>query len=258
LDRVVHEEPLELQVNGRSIAVLMRTPGEDLDLVGGFLLTEQIVDSLAEVSSIRHCTEIPDPSAMDNVVRVVLKPEVEVDLARLSRHFFGSSSCGVCGKATLEQLKIVASPLPDGLSVTIPMLFGMMRGLESNQRVFELTGGVHGAALFSFDGKHRVTREDVGRHNAVDKVIGFCAQEDEDWLTKSVLVVSGRVSFEIVQKALLVGISIIVAVSAPSSLAIETARAYNMTLIGFMRGEGFNIYAGSHRISETQFVTGEL
>lgn len=250
LDRVVSEEPLELQVNGRSIAVLMRTPGDDYDLVSGFLVTEQVVRCWEDVRSVRHCTEVSSPEALDNVVRVLLRSGVELDMDRLSRHFFGSSSCGVCGKATLEQLKLVAEPLRDTVMITRSGLFEMMKALESTQRAFKATGGLHGAALFTCGGEHRVTREDVGRHNAVDKVIGWSRRSWGGEPDNEVLVVSGRVSFEIVQKALIARIPIIVAVSAPSSLAIETAQAYNMTLVGFVRGESFNIYSGGHRFIE--------
>ena len=254
LDRVVREEPLEIQVNDRSIAVLMRTPGDDHDLVCGFLLTEQVVRRWEDIRSVRYCTQVSHPEALDNVMRVLLKPEVVLDMSRLSRHFFGSSSCGVCGKATLEQLRLVADPVRDGVTITQDVLCQMMGKLESTQKAFKATGGLHGAALFSREGEHWVTREDVGRHNAVDKVIGWSWRSREGQSEDGVLVVSGRVSFEIVQKALMARISIIVAVSAPSSLAIETAAAYNITLVGFVRGESFNLYCGGHRIIERSLL----
>lgn len=248
VDRVVCEEPLEIQVNGRSIALVMRTPGDDYELVTGFLVTEQIVANAEDILSLRHCTEAPDPEAVDNIVRVRLKPGVEVDFEKLSRHFFGSSSCGVCGKASIEQLRLTLPVLSSGPLIPAALIPEMMQRMEPTQEVFKQTGGLHGAALFASSGEHIITREDVGRHNAVDKVIGGACRQPLTPLGESVLAVSGRVSFEIVQKALMVGIPMIVAVSAPSSLAIALAREHGLTLLGFTRGERFNLYSGAERL----------
>jgi FdhD protein len=248
VDQVVCEEPLEIQVNGRSIALVMRTPGDDYELVTGFLVTEQIVAGPQDILSLRHCTEAPDPEAVDNIVRVRLKPGVEVDFEKLSRHFFGSSSCGVCGKASIEQLRLALPALSPGPLIPVAKIPEMMRRMEPTQEVFKQTGGLHAAALFGPSGDHLITREDVGRHNAVDKVIGRACRQPTTPLSESVLVLSGRVSFEIVQKALMVGIPMIVAVSAPSSLAIDLAREHGLTLLGFVRGERFNLYCGAERL----------
>jgi len=227
----------------------MRTPGDDYELVTGFLVTEQIVAGVQDILSLRHCTEAPDPAAVDNIVRVRLKPGVEVDFEKLSRHFFGSSSCGVCGKASIEQLRLALPPLSPGPVIPAARIPEMMRRMEPTQEVFKQTGGLHAAALFGPSGNHLITREDVGRHNAVDKVIGRACRQPTTPLSESVLVLSGRVSFEIVQKALMVGIPMIVAVSAPSSLAIDLAREHGLTLLGFVRGERFNLYCGANVLS---------
>lgn len=245
-ERVAHEEPLEIQVNGASIAVLMRTPGDDIDLATGFLVTERIVASLDDVDSVRHCTTAPTPDADENVVQVRLRAGVDVDLERLRRHTFASSSCGVCGKATIENACAVAPALDDDLRVAPVVLARLVPALRAAQSAFDETGGLHGAGAFTSHGALVVAREDVGRHNAVDKVIGACARESR--ARPEVLVVSGRVSFEIVQKAAAARIPVVAGVSAPTSLAVRMAQALNVTLVGFLRGTTMNVYAGEARV----------
>jgi FdhD protein len=247
-DRVAHEEPLEIQLAGASLAVVMRTPGQDLELVTGFLVTERVVESLAEIESVRHCTETATPEAEDNVVRVTLRPGVRPDLEKLRRNLFASSSCGVCGKATLENALATAAPLDDPTRLPASLLLALPERLRAAQRVFDETGGLHAAGLFDATGRLLVAREDVGRHNAVDKVIGWAARAGRLPLAGHVLVVSGRASFEIVQKALAARVPIVAAVSAPSSLAVSLAEAGGIALVGFLRGPSFNVYGARERI----------
>jgi FdhD protein len=247
-DRVAHEEPLEIQLGGAALAVVMRTPGDDVELVTGFLLTERIVASLAEVESVRHCSEAADPDAADNVVRVVLRPGVRTDLEKLRRNLFASSSCGVCGKATLENALATAAPLDDPARIEASLLLALPERLRAAQRAFDETGGLHAAGLFDRAGQLLVVREDVGRHNAVDKVIGWAARAGRMPLAGHTLVVSGRTSFEIVQKALAARIPIVAAVSAPSSLAVALAQSAGIALIGFLRGRSFNVYGARARV----------
>jgi FdhD protein len=247
-DRVAHEEPLEIQLAGASLAVVMRTPGHDLELVTGFLVTERVVASLDEVESVRHCTEKATPEAEDNVVRVTLRAGVRPDLEKLRRNLFASSSCGVCGKATLENALATAPPLDDPTRLAASLLVALPERLRASQRVFDETGGLHAAGLFDATGQLLVAREDVGRHNAVDKVIGWAAHAGRLPLAGHVLVVSGRASFEIVQKALAARIPIVAAVSAPSSLAVSLAEGAGIALVGFLRGRGFNVYGARERI----------
>ena len=256
-DRVAREEPLEIQIGAASLAVVMRTPGHDLELVRGFLTTERVIEEPGDVEAIRHCSELPDPAAEDNVVRVTLREGVDIDLDRLRRNLFASSSCGVCGKATLENALAVAPPLQDEARFRAEMLYSLPETLRKGQPVFDVTGGLHAAGLFSPDGElvriggETAVREDVGRHNAVDKVIGMAAQAGELPLSGTGLVVSGRASFEIVQKALAARIPLVAAVSAPSSLAIELARDAGIALVGFLRGRGLNVYGATERVTPT-------
>ena len=247
-DEVAREEPLEIQIGGASLAVVMRTPGHDLDLVRGFLLTERIVASPDEIATLRHCSELADEAAEDNVVQVTLREGVEVDLASLRRNLFASSSCGVCGKATLENAMATAPPLEDGARFGTDILYDLPRRLRAAQPVFEATGGLHAAGLFAADGTLTAVREDVGRHNAVDKVIGAAAAAGTWPLTGRGLVVSGRASFEVVQKALAARLPIVAAVSAPSSLAVELAAEAGIALVGFLRGRGMNVYGARERV----------
>ena len=247
-DRVAHEEPLEIQLGAAALAVVMRTPGDDVELVTGFLLTERVIESLADVESVRHCTEAADPDAEDNVVRVVLRPGVRVDFEKLRRNLFASSSSGVCGKATLENALATAAPLDDPARIEASLLLALPERLRAAQRGFDETGGLHAAGLFDGAGQLLVAREDVGRHNAVDKVVGWAARAGRMPLAGHLLVVSGRASFEIVQKALAARIPIVAAVSAPSSLAVALAESAGIALIGFLRGRGFNVYGARARV----------
>jgi FdhD protein len=249
-DRVATEEPLEVRVGGpgqepEQVAVTMRTPGQDFELAVGFLFTEGLVRSREEVASVAYC-ELPAEEQRYNVVTVRLS--VPFDGERLRRNFFATSSCGVCGKASLEQVAVACAPLGPGPVVPASVVTELPDRLREGQRVFDRTGGLHAAGLFDAEGRLLSIREDVGRHNAVDKLAGRSLLAGETPLADRVLMVSGRVSFEIVQKAAVAGIGVVCAVSAPSSLAVDAARDLGMTLVGFLRGEDFNVYAGSERI----------
>jgi FdhD protein len=246
-DQVAHEEPLEIQVNGASVAVLMRSPGDDEDLVRGFLITERVIGSIKDIDTLRHCTTVPDPEAEENVMQVRLRAGVPFDLERLRRHTFASSSCGVCGKATIENACATAGPLSSDVRVPARWLATLPDGLRATQLAFEQSGGVHAAGLWQADGPMIVAREDVGRHNAVDKVVGAISQTHVDTL-RTVLVVSGRVSFELVQKVVAARIPVIAGVSAPTSLAVRMADALGVTLLGFVRGDAMNVYSHADRI----------
>lgn len=246
-DLVAVEEPLEIQIGGVSLAVVMRTPGHDEELALGFLVTERVIDSPGEVASVRHCTVVRDPAAEDNVIRVTLRDDVRVDLERLRRNLYASSSCGICGKATIENALASAPPLDDASRFPRRFFVDLPGRLRAAQRVFDATGGLHGAALFAPNGDLVVAREDVGRHNAVDKVIGWALARGVS-LSSHVLMVSGRVSYEIVQKALAARVPVVAAVSAPSSLAVELASRARMTLVAFLRGRSFNVYGARERI----------
>lgn len=256
-DRLAVEEPLEIRleyvvagtVTRTNIAVTMRTPGNDVALAVGFLFTENIVRQYADVDTVRHT---PAP----NVLTVRLKPGVAVDTNRLKRHFYTTSSCGVCGKTSLEALEIDGvAPLADGLAVDPTVVHQLPGALQQAQTVFAETGGLHAAALFSREGALLRVCEDVGRHNAVDKVIGACLLEGQMPLADCILFVSGRASFELTQKSLVAGIPVLAAVSAPSSLAVDLAQAFNLTLLGFVRNDRFNIYAAPNRIDRDALTT---
>lgn len=255
-DTVSLEEPLEIRVRphgsgeGVAVAVTMRTPGEDFELVAGFLLTEGVVAEPGEVEELTYCRSGTGPQEY-NVVEARLRPGVEVDLGRLSRNVFTSSSCGVCGKASLEALEIEGcAPLPDEgtLRLAPEVLARLPDALRAGQADFEHTGGIHAAALAAADGRLDGVHEDVGRHNAVDKALGTAFLAGRLPLGDRALVVSGRASFEILQKALAAGVPAVVAVGAPSSLAVDLARRFHLTLTGFTRAGGFNVYAGDSRI----------
>jgi FdhD protein len=251
IDEVVREEPLEIRIGGMPVAVVMRTPGHDEELVMGFLATEGVVDEPAAVRSVRHCTVVEDPDAEGNVVQVTLHEGVEVDWARLRRNLYASSSCGLCGKASIDQLMLRCDPLVDDTRIEVSRLYGLPAALEAAQTVFARTGGLHAAGLFDREGRALVVREDVGRHNAVDKVVGWALQRGRLPLAGHVLMVSGRVSYEITQKAVAAGIPVIAAVSAPSSLAVDLAARAGLTLAAFLRGQRISIYAGAERIVST-------
>jgi FdhD protein len=240
-DEVVVEDPLEIRVKGVPVSVTMRTPGDDGELAIGFLVTEGIISSREDVRGI----EIEG----GNIVDVALRVGLDVDLERLRRNVFAASSCGVCGKASIDAIR-VRGLMPPARDVRLApeVLRGMTETLRAGQTVFGRTGGLHAAGIFDLDGRMLAIREDVGRHNAVDKIIGHAVLTGETPLARSVLVVSGRGGFEIIQKALAASIPIVAAVSAPSSLAVQLAREMGQTLVGFLRGERFVIYAGEERL----------
>jgi len=249
-DQLAGEEPMEIRVAApgaeqQPVAVTMRTPGSDFELAVGFLITEGVLDSAADVRSVRYC-DVPRPEQQYNVVTVdVTRP---VDIGSAERSFYTTSSCGVCGKASLDAIEVRCAPVADGPVVAPDVIRGLPDALRDAQRLFERTGGLHAAGLFTSNGELVVLREDVGRHNAVDKLVGERALAGALPLAGHILMVSGRVSFEIVQKAAVAGIPVLCAVSAPSSLAVDAGRRFGMTVIGFVRGDRFNVYSGTQRI----------
>lgn len=247
-DQVAREEPLEIRLGGVPLAVVMRTPGDDAELATGFLVSERVVEKPGDVESVRHCRVAHHADAADNVVQVVLAPGVQVDLDRLRRNLFASSSCGICGKATIENALATAPPLVDPARFAPDFFYALPGRLAAEQPAFERTGGLHAAGLFAPDGALLVAREDVGRHNAVDKVLGWALRAGRFPLSGHVLLVSGRLSYEIVQKALVARIPVLAAVSAPSSLAVELAARGGITLVGFLRGRGLNVYGQRERV----------
>ena len=247
-DQVAREEPLEIRVRGRSVAVTMRTPGHDRELAAGFLLTERIVRQRKDLADIATCRASLEP---ENTLNVFLRAGVEVNFAALTRHVFATSSCGLCGKATIEAVKQHFPPVVSKISVTAKTLTRLPERMRAAQKAFSQTGGLHAAAIFDARGKMIVLREDIGRHNAVDKVVGFGLLERKLPFDSHILLVSGRASFEILQKALAARIPIVCAVSAPSSLAVEFARESGQTLVGFLRGDTMNVYAGAKRIVQS-------
>jgi FdhD protein len=247
-DWVACEEPLEIQLGSTPLAVVMRTPGEDEDLVLGLLHTERVVSSIDDVESLRHCSVVPHPDAEGNVMRAALRPGLRIDLDALRRNLYASASCGVCGKATLENALAAAPPLVDGVRFPTRFFGPLPERLHRHQLGFARTGGLHAAGLFDPEGRLLVAREDVGRHNAVDKVVGWALRERRTPLAGHVLLVSGRVSYEIAQKALAARIPVVAAVSAPSSLAVALAEASGITLVAFLRGESFNVYGARERV----------
>ena len=243
-DAVAREEPLEIRVRGESVAVTMRTPGHDEELACGFLVTEGLLFRATDVVEIAPCA-----SSIGNVLNVFLRPDAEFDWERLKRHTFASSSCGLCGKASIESVHQQFEPVASKVCISARVITNLPDTLRAVQETFSRTGGLHAAGLFSRAGELLLSREDVGRHNAVDKVIGWAFRQGRLPLDDSVLMVSGRASFEILQKALAARIPIIAAVSAPSSLAVEFARESNQTLIGFVRGASFNVYSCPERVT---------
>ncbi len=266
-DVLAVEEPLEIRlgfrkdgkIEYRAISITMRTPGNDGELAAGFLFTEGIIKSHDQIKQIRHCGLAigKGKGAIDrakslnsNTIRVDLNDGIDLDLKWLERHFYTTSSCGVCGKSSIDALKTGAEKIADSAHPAIErnVIHSLPDILRSSQNVFDQTGGLHASALFKTTGELEIVREDVGRHNALDKVIGAKFMAGELPLSEKILVVSGRASFELVQKALMAGIPILAAVGAPSSLAVELAAEFGMTLIGFVRNERFNIYTGEARI----------
>ena len=257
MDVVTVEEPLEIRVEftrngGRetsAVSVTMRTPGDDFELAAGFLYGEGLVRRREDVAEISYCQS--DGPQTYNIVVVKLRPGAPFDPDALSRNFYMSSSCGVCGKASLEAVEVRGcEQIPDeGLSLDPAILSGLPEKLRAEQGLFDRTGGIHAAGRFDESGELISVREDVGRHNAVDKIVGQAFLDGELPMGRTILAVSGRSSFEIIQKALAAGIPLVVAVGAPSSLAVDLARSFNMSLLGFTRSDGFNVYAGAGRIA---------
>jgi FdhD protein len=276
MDFIAAEEPLEIRVEGHSVAIVMRTPGEDRELAAGFLVTEGLVHRASDLVDIRHQLHclvperagsgrrtdvneaVPDKGASGpglemsrpdgNVINVRLKNPEAMDLKKLTRHVFTSSSCGICSKASIEAVRQQFPPIEDDFEVDPQILFKLPAALVSAQENFKRTGGLHACALFDAAGNLLVLREDVGRHNALDKVIGWALLKDRLPLRQHILLLSGRTSFEMMQKALAAGIPMVAAISAPSSLAAEFARDSGQTLVGFLRGEKMNLYAGANRV----------
>ena len=244
-DELAQEEPLEIRVRGRPISITMRTPGNDDELAAGFLLTEGVIRSRRDILKIQPC----EANEFGNRIDVLLAPTVAVDLERLTRHVFAASSCGLCGKATIDSVRAKVAPIQgDGPTIKASALSRFPEIMRKAQIAFDKTGGLHAAALFDEAGELLVLREDVGRHNAVDKVVGHALLQGWVPLSRHVLLVSGRTSFEILQKSLTAGVPIIAAVSAPSNLAVQFATESRQTLIGFLRGDRMNVYAGAERI----------
>ena len=245
------EEPLEIRVNGAPVTVTMRTPGSDIELAQGFLLTEGVIGARDDVRTIRYCGGRDDDDNTYNVLDVTLAAGVNPPSLDVTRNFYTTSSCGVCGKASLDAVRLISrfSPGSDPATVAAAMLQAMPGQLRSAQKVFDTTGGLHGAALFGVDGTMLVVREDIGRHNAVDKVIGWALEHERVPLTGSVLLVSGRASFELTQKAVMAGIPVLAAVSAPSSLAVSLAEDSGVTLVAFLRQDSMNVYTRADRIT---------
>ncbi|HEX5221317.1 MAG TPA: formate dehydrogenase accessory sulfurtransferase FdhD [Verrucomicrobiae bacterium] len=244
-DLLAVEEPLEIRVRGRSIAVTMRTPGDDRELVAGFLFSEGVIRERRHLADIAPCRASPQPG---NSLDVFLRSGMEVDFAQLTRHVFATSSCGLCGKASIDAVKQRFPPITSSLSVSARTLLHLPDRMRRAQKAFAQTGGLHAAAIFDAKGKLIVLREDIGRHNAVDKVVGWGFLENKLQFDSHLLLVSGRASFEILQKALAARIPIVCAVSAPSSLAVRFAHESSQTLVGFLRGESMNVYTHRERV----------
>jgi FdhD protein len=250
-DTVAAEEPLEIRLAGTALAVTMRTPGDDFDLVHGFLATEGVIGGPDDVAALRYCDSVDaDGRNTYNVVDVDLADGVPAPDTGLERNFYTSSSCGVCGKASIDAIRTKTryDVAGDGLRLPLETLLGLPERLRAAQQVFEKTGGLHAAGLFTGTGDLVAVREDVGRHNAVDKVVGWAATQGRLPLRGHVLFVSGRCSFELAQKAAVAGIPIVAAVSAPSSLAVSLGEELGLTIVGFLRGSGMNVYTGAHRV----------
>lgn len=249
-DYLAAEEPLEIRIDEQPLSVTMRTPGNDLELAAGFLFTEGIVEQRAQVLELEENAG-ENPANRANAVRARLAPEATPDFAKMRRHFFAASSCGICGKASIDAVRArTLVPPTEKFRLDPEVLIRMPDTLRESQAVFGRTGGLHAAALFDAAGELLVLREDIGRHNAVDKVIGWALLKERTPLSDAVLLVSGRGGFEIVQKAIVAGLPVVACVSAPSSLAVQLARELRQTLIGFLRGRRFVIYAGDERIAK--------
>ena len=253
-DTLATEEPMEIRLltgdETKTVAVTMRTPGADFELVAGFLYGEGIVGEREDIEKMSYCVSADvDAEQQYNIVNVELRGDREYDLRSLDRHFYTTSACGVCGKASLEQLELRGcAVIPPGPEVPAETIYSLPEKLRKAQGLFDATGGLHAAALFDAGGNLVALREDVGRHNATDKLVGWALLEDRLPLGDHMVMVSGRSSFEIMQKCLNAGVPMVCAISAPSSLAVDVARQFGMTLVGFLRGERFNVYSGNERI----------
>jgi FdhD protein len=253
-DVLATEEPMEIRlISGgmrRTVAVTMRTPGSDFELASGFLYGEGIVSSQEDIRKISYCVDAGvDAEQRYNIVNVELRDSREYDLRPLERHFYTTSACGVCGKASLEQLELRGCPvIGPGPEVSAKTIYSLPEKLRAAQGLFEATGGLHAAALFDAQGELVALREDVGRHNATDKLVGWALLEGRLPLGGHIVMVSGRSSYEILQKCLAAGVPIVCAVSAPSSLAVDVARQFDMTLVGFLRNNRFNVYSVPERV----------
>ena len=256
-DLVVTEEPLEIRVGYGpaqdrkqfSLSVTMRTPGQDEALCLGFVFTEGLIDSKDQVLSVKYCEDLGRSEGTENLMRVELQPHVPIDPEHFKRNFYTTSSCGVCGKASIEAIKVDCAPVQKvAFSLDKETITGLPEKLREAQQVFKYTGGLHASALFDATGKLVAYQEDVGRHNALDKLIGLMLMKGETRLNSYILMLSGRISFELVQKALRAGIGVIAAVGAPSSLAISLAQEFGITLIGFLKADRFNVYSGKEEL----------
>jgi FdhD protein len=252
-DQLATEEPLEIRLASpqKTIAVTMRTPGADFELAAGFLYSEGVVSNRDDIQRISYCVDRDvDGEQRYNIVNVELREGLSLNLSPLERHFFTTSACGVCGKASLEALRLREyQVIPKELKVPVEVIYSLPEQLRSAQRVFSATGGLHAAALFNTQGELLSVREDVGRHNALDKLVGSALLSGQLPLDNHIVMVSGRSSFEILQKCLAAGVPIVCAVSAPSSLAVTLAKEFGITLVGFLRGERFNVYSGKERLA---------
>lgn len=253
-DQLATEEPLEIRLvaggERQTVAVTMRTPGADFALAAGFLFSEGVIAHREEIRRITYCVDPEiDPEQRYNIVNVELRAGTMPELATLDRHFLTTSACGVCGKASLDALRLRGqSVVPPGPVISSDLIISLPERLRAAQGLFDVTGGLHAAGLFETNGTLLAVREDVGRHNALDKLMGWAVVEGRLPLHEHIVLVSGRVSFELVQKALAAGVPVVCAISAPSSLAVALAAEFNITLIGFLRGERFNVYTGMERI----------
>ena len=254
-DTLATEEPMEIRLlmgdTKQTVAVTMRTPGADFELAAGFLYGEGIVKGPEDIAKISYCVDRDlDAAQQYNIVNVELSGGHEYDLRPLERHFYTTSACGVCGKASLEQLELRGCPvIAPGPEVSAETIYSLPEKLREAQGLFDATGGLHAAALFDEGGNLLALREDVGRHNATDKLVGWTLLEGRLPLSGHIVMVSGRSSFEILQKCLTAGVPVVCAISAPSSLAVDVAREFGITLVGFLRERRFNVYAGQERIA---------
>jgi FdhD protein len=257
-DVLAVEEPLEIRLNyiqnseriERPLSVTMRTPGHDMELTLGFLYSEGIINQYSDIKAIRHCETVEKEEEKENVVKVVIEDTIEIDQDTFQRNFYTTSSCGVCGKSSIEAIEVQCPVNNSTLSIDAQLITELPQKLRKAQTVFEFTGGLHASALFDSDGNIKILREDVGRHNALDKVVGARLFNESLPLENEILLLSGRTSFELVQKAARAGISIICAVGAPSSLAVELAEKQGITLIGFLKSTTFNVYSHPKRIRD--------